>query len=447
MDVLMHFHGLRYVIGAFLLFVIVIPFILWEIRKHRRAQRLALRIISVSKLTEADIESIRSRHPSGRRMYPRINVSVCVGCGTCVLTCKARKTLALIGGKSTLLDPRTCDGCGECEGACPTGANQLVEYGQKIKVRRPDIDLNYESNIPGVYIIGTLSGAGLIKETINQGRAVLNHIMRGVDPRRLPQIVIVGAGPAGLSAFLSSKKFGLPATCLEKEAAANTIRNFPKKKIVMAEPVDMPLFGPLWVGDTTREKLLEVWDRILHKTEARITTGANLEMIKPQDGRFLVTASGREYLGDKIILALGMRGEPRKLNVPGEKAPHVFYSLIDAAEFKGSDVAIVGGGDASLEAALALANQGCRITLVVRDDGFPLAKARNREKIEAARARGVVDIRFQSVVKEISPGTVRIAHLDKIEDVRNDFVFVMVGGELPFPLLEKIGIRIVEKTV
>jgi thioredoxin reductase (NADPH) len=447
MDTLIRFHGLRYALGAFLLFVVVIPFVVWEIRKHRTARRLIHQIVPVSKLTEADIQAIQSRHPSGQRMYPKINMTVCVGCGTCVIACKAKKTLALIGGKSTLLDPRACDGCGECESACPTGANQLVEYGQKIKVRCPDIDANYETNIPGIYIIGTLSGAGLIKETINQGRAVLNSIMRDVFPGRMPHIVIVGAGPAGLSAYLSCRKFGLSATCLEKEAAANTIRNFPKNKIVMAEPVDMPLFGPLWVGDTTREKLLEVWDRILHKTGALITTGANLEMITPKDGRFVVSASGREYIANKVILALGMRGEPRKLNVPGEKAPHVFYSLIDAAEFKGGDIAIVGGGDAGLEAALALANQGCRITLVVLEDGFPFAKPRNREKIEAARQRGAVDIRFQSVVKEIRPGTVRIAHLDKIENIKNDFVFIMVGGELPFPLLEKIGIRIVEKTI
>jgi thioredoxin reductase (NADPH) len=447
MDFLMHFRGLPHAIVAFLLISVVVPFILWEIRKHGKARRLERQIVPVSNLSAADIESIPCRHPSGRRMYPKINRTVCVGCGTCVITCKGPRALVLIGGKSTLLDPRTCDGCGECEGACPTGANQLVEYGQKIKVRRPDIDEDFQTNLPGVYVIGTLAGAGLIKETINQGRAVLNHIMRSVDPGRLPHIVIVGAGPAGISAFLSCKKFGLPATCLEKGAAANTIRNFPKRKIVMAEPVDMPLFGPLWIGDTTREKLLEVWDRILLKTGARITTEANLETISPKNGRYVVTASGREYTADKIILALGMRGEPRKLNVPGEKAPHVFYNLIDAAEFKGSDVAIVGGGDAGLETALALANQGCRITLVVRDDGFPLAKPRNREKIEAARARGAVDIRFKSAIKEIRPGSVRIVQGDTVADVKNDYVFIMAGGQLPFPLLEKIGIRIVERTV
>lgn len=271
--------------------------------------------------------------------------------------------------------------------------------------------------------------------------------MRDVFPDFVPHLVIVGAGPAGLSAFLSSRKFGLPAACLEKDATANTIKNFPKRKIVMAEPLDMPLVGPIWVGDTTREKLLEVWERILAKTAVPIVTGAKLDAVRKEGKRFIVSAGGQEIPCDKIILALGTRGEPRKLKVPGEELPKVFYMLSDAQEFRGRAIAIVGGGDASLEASLALASQGCRVTLVVRGEGFPLAKARNREKIDAAVKQNTVNVRFQSAVREIKPKSVVVASGERVDEIENDFVFVMIGGELPFPLLEKIGIQIVEKTL
>jgi len=445
MDSLIPYNLLISLIGAFIFLVVILPFVRREIKKKQKAKQLINRIIPVSKLTEKDISRIESRHPTGKKMYPAINRSICVGCGTCVLTCKKKETLFIIDGKSVLVNPLVCDCCGDCEKACPMGANQLIEYGRRMKVLVPQIDENYETNIKGIYIIGSLSGAGLIKEAINQGRSVLNHIMKDVFPDKLPHVLIIGAGPAGLSALLSCRKFGLSATCLEKEETANTIKNFPKKKLVMAEPVEMPLYGPLWIGQTTRERLLEVWDKILKATKAPVTTGTKLETIVKREEKFVVHASGKEYVCDKIILALGTRGEPRKLNVPGEKLPKVFYSLIDAHEFAGSAVTIVGAGDAALESALALLNQGCGITLIVRGDGFPKAKGRNREKIATAIERGYVQAFFESAVKEIKPKSIVISTPEKTLEIENDHVFVMIGGELPFALLERIGVRIVER--
>lgn len=447
MDFVIPEHLFLFLVGALLFLIVLLPFVHKEIRKKRKSRMLANRIIPVSKLTEEQISRIETRHPSGKKMYPAINRSLCVGCGTCVLTCKRKETLFIIGGKSTLVNPLACVGCGECEKACPLGANQLIEYGKKMKVRVPDVDENFESNIKGIYVIGSLAGAGLIKEAINQGRAVINHIMKNVFPDKVPQILVVGSGPAGLSALLSSRKFGLPAACLEMENRANTIRSFPKNKIVMAEPAEMPLFGPLWVGNTTREKLLAVWDKILKTTQAPITTGAKLEAIRTDGERFVVSASGKDYVCDKIILALGTRGEPRRLGVPGEDSAKVFYSLTDAAEFVKSRVTIVGAGDSAIESALALFNQGCRITLIVRGDGFPKAKGRNREKILAAIEQGYVQVFFNGSVKEIKPKSLVVSTPDGASEIENDYVFVMVGGELPFPLLEKVGIRIIEKEI
>ncbi len=255
-------------------------------------------------------------------------------------------------------------------------------------MRIPWTDENFQSNIEGIYIVGSLTGAGLIKEAINQGRAAVNHIMKGVFPPDLPKVMVIGAGPAGLSATLSCRKFGLPVICFEKDHTANTIRNFPKKKILMAEPVEMPIVGPLWVGDTDREKLLEAWDGILDKAGACIATGSRLEMIDRKEGRFQVTVSGKPHDCDKVILALGNRGVPRKLGVPGEDGANVFYNLLEADEFSGSAVTVIGAGDSAIEAALALQKNDCRVTMVVRGDGFPKAKARNVERIGRAIADG-----------------------------------------------------------
>jgi ferredoxin len=298
MEILGDYRFILVVIAFFLVVVIGLPFVFKEIRKKRRAGELADRIIPLSTLTEADIEKIRSLHPGGKKTYPAVNRGACVGCGSCVQGCKEKTVLAIIRGKSTIVNPLACRCCGDCERNCLTGALKIIEHGNKIKVRIPWIDENFQSNIKGIYVVGSLTGAGLIKEAINQGRAAVNHILKGVFPPDLPKVMVVGAGPAGLSAMLSCRKFGLPVICFEKDLTANTIRNFPKKKILMAEPVEMPIAGPLWVGDTSREKLLEAWERMLAKAGACISTGSRLEKIENKDGRFQVTISGKTYSCD-----------------------------------------------------------------------------------------------------------------------------------------------------
>ena len=445
MEILKNYRFLLWIIAAFLTVVIVIPFIFREFRKKRQARQLVNRIIPVSSLTQADIEKISSLHPDGKKVYPAINRSACIGCGACVQSCREKGVLAVIAGKSTLVNPLACRCHGDCERNCLTGALKLVEYGKKLMVRVPRIDENYQSNIKGIYIVGSLTGAGLIKEAINQGRAAVNHIMRGVFPPALPTVMVIGAGPAGLSATLSCRKFGLPVLCFEKDLTANTIRNFPKKKILMAEPVEMPIVGPLWVGDASREKLLEAWEGILIKSRACITTAARLENIENKDGHFLVTISGKQFACDKVILALGSRGVPRKLGISGEDGANVFYNLLEADEFSGSTVTVIGAGDSAIEAALALQRNGCHVTMLVRGDGFPKAKSRNLERIAQAGAAGGIHIKFNCQPLEI--GTDFIAfHADgEAHREKNDAVFIMVGGELPFQLLESIGIEIIEK--
>jgi thioredoxin reductase (NADPH) len=447
MEILGDYRFILVVIAIFLVVVIGLPFVFKEIRKKRRAGELADRIIPLSTLTEADIEKIRSLHPGGKKTYPAVNRGACVGCGSCVQGCKEKTVLAIIRGKSTIVNPLACRCCGDCERNCLTGALKIIEHGNKIKVRIPWIDENFQSNIKGIYVVGSLTGAGLIKEAINQGRAAVNHILKGVFPPDLPKVMVVGAGPAGLSAMLSCRKFGLPVICFEKDLTANTIRNFPKKKILMAEPVEMPIAGPLWVGDTSREKLLEAWERMLAKAGACISTGSRLEKIENKDGRFQVTISGKTYSCDKVILALGNRGVPRKLGIPGEDGANVYYNLLEADEFTGSTVTVIGAGDSSIEASLALQRNGCLVTMLVRGDGFSKAKAKNQERIGQAGAAGQISIHFNSQPLEIGIDFISFSADGVKHRIKNDAVFVMVGGELPFELLQSFGINIVEKEI
>jgi thioredoxin reductase (NADPH) len=435
------------VIAIFMVVVIGLPFVFKEIRKKRRAGELAERVIPLSTLTAADIEKIHTLHPEGKKTYPAINRAACIGCGSCVQGCRERTVLAVIRGKSTLVNPLACRCCGQCERNCLTGGLKIVEHGKKIKVRIPWTDENFQSNIEGIYIVGSLTGAGLIKEAINQGRAAVNHIVKGVFPPALPKVMVIGAGPAGLSAMLSCRKFGLPVICFEKGLTANTIRNFPKKKILMAEPVEMPIAGPLWVGDTSREKLLEAWDGMLAKAGACITTGSRLENITKQDGGFQVTISGKLHRCDKVILALGNRGVPRKLGIPGEDGPNVYYNLLEADEFSGSTVTIIGAGDSAIEAALALERNGCQVAMLVRGDGFPKAKAKNEERIGQASADGRVRIHYNCQPLDIGSDFISFSADGRTQQEKIDAVFIMVGGELPFALLESFGIKIVEKEI
>jgi thioredoxin reductase (NADPH) len=449
MEILNNYRFILAVIAVFMVVVIGLPFVFKEIRKKRRAGELANRIIPISSLTAADIDKIQSLHPEGKKVYPAINRAACIGCGSCVQSCREKDVLAVIHGKSVLVNPLACRCRGDCERNCLTGALKLVEYGKKLMVRIPWTDENYQSNIAGIYIVGSLTGAGLIKEAINQGRAAVNHIMKGVFPPDLPRVMVIGAGPAGLSAMLSCRKFGLPVLCFEKDLTANTIRNFPKKKVLMAEPVEMPIVGPLWVGDSSREKLLEAWEGMLAKAgaEACITTDARLEKIESKDGRFQVTVSGKPYACDKVILALGNRGVPRKLGIPGEDGPNVYYNLLEADEFSGSTVTIIGAGDSAIEAALALQRNGCQVSMLVRGDGFPKAKAKNEARIGQASTDGRVRIHYNSQPLEIGSNFVSFSANGRTQQEKIDAVFIMAGGELPFALLESFGIKIVEKEI
>lgn len=404
---------------------------------------------------------------------PVINATLCIGCGSCVDSCPEKDTLALVGGKAILAHAERCVGHADCVQVCPTSAITLA-FGSTLQtLRAPLVKENFETNVPGIYIAGELSGMGLIKTAINEGRLAIDSIRRklegkgewqppavthgqdyDVSPSGPPRadntldVLIVGAGPAGLSASLAALQDGLRYVTLEQGEVASTIRNYPRHKFLMAEPVEMPLYGSLYVGDGTKESLLGVWETILANTGVQVQTQERVECIARTGGLFTVTTAKSAYRTKNVVLALGKRGTPRRLGVPGEELAKVTSRLIEADTYQNKNIVVVGGGDSAVEAALALSKASRnRVVLSYRGQSFDRARERNRKLLRDAEDTGRVRVIRESVLTEIRPDSVRLSAGAETLDLPNDYVFVMIGGESPEAFLQKIGIEIVEKVI
>ncbi len=401
---------------------------------------------------------------------PVINATLCIGCGSCADACPETGTLALVGGKAILQHPERCVGHAKCVQVCPTSALGLA-FGNTLQtLRAPLVKETFETNVAGIYIAGELSGMGLIKTAINEGRMAIDSVKRQLErngewmPPRFDQgqnvvtpeksaqasydVLIIGAGPAGLSASLAALQNGLRYLTLEQGEVASTIRNYPRHKFLMAEPVDMPLYGSLYVGDGTKESLVSVWETILANTGVQVQTNERVESIVRDGATFHVFTSKGEYQTKNVILALGKRGTPRRLGIPGEELSKVTYRLIEADTYQDKDILIAGGGDSALEAALALSKASRnRVTVSYRGTVFQRARERNRKMIDEAERQGRVKIIRESHVSEILPDRVRISTADQVFELPNDYVFILIGGESPEAFLRKIGIEIVEKVL
>jgi thioredoxin reductase (NADPH) len=399
---------------------------------------------------------------------PVINTSLCIGCGSCVKACPEAGALALAGGKSSLVNPALCTGHAKCADACPTSALSLA-FGNVLQtIRVPLVGQNFESNVGGIFIAGELAGMGLIKTAINEGRLTIEHIRQRLEAAGLVRqpsnghnappepndglydVAIVGAGPAGLSASLTAQQYGLPYVTLEQGEVASTIRNYPRHKFLMAEPIQMPLYGSLYIGDGTKESLLSVWETIIANTGVRVRTNMRVDSIRRAEdgGVFLIGTEKETYRARNVVLALGKRGSPRRLNVPGEELAKVTYRLIEAADYEDRDILVVGGGDSAIEAATALSRGGKnRVTLSYRGGDFKRARDRNQELLDQREKEGVLRLLRGSQVQQILPESVSLNVQGQTVDLHNDFVFVLIGGESPEGFLQKIGIEIVEKAL
>ena len=417
------------------LVVVMLVLMLWRQRSKRRRREQG----HVADLKEAVAQGM-TEPPS---LHPVVNAARCIGSGSCAVACP-EDALGIIGGKAVLTNPASCIGHGACLAACPVEAISLVFGTERRGVDIPTVRPNFESNVPGIFIAGELGGMGLIRKAAEQGRQAMESIRtRKVAGTADFDVVIVGSGPAGISAGLSAIQHGLRYKLLEQEdSLGGTVYHYPRNKIAMTAPVKLAIVGTVKMGEIQKENLLAFWNDVVAKTGLQLSFRERMEDVQRKpDGTFVVRTSVGSYTARSVLLSIGRRGSPRKLEVPGEESAKVVYRLIDAEQYRGQAVLVVGGGDSALEAAIALAGQpDTDVTLSYRSAAFGRVKAKNRSQLQALEQDGRVRVLLESQVQSIDAEQVTVTFGGGAQVLRNNVVIVCAGGILPTPLLQQIGI-------
>jgi thioredoxin reductase len=352
--------------------------------------------------------------------------------------------LGIVNGKAVLKNASACIGHGACMAACPMQAISLVFGTERRGMDIPNISADFETNVPGIYIAGELGGMGLVRKAAEQGRQAMEAI-RKRRPRAHEDldVLIVGCGPAGLSAGLTAIQHEMRYRIIEQEdSLGGAVYHYPRNKITMTAPVNLALVGKVKFGEVSKEKLLEFWHGVVERTGLKIAYRERLTGVERRGDGFVVQTTKGSYSTAAVLLAMGRRGTPRKLDVPGEESSKVVYRLVDPEQYKGQKVLVVGGGDSALEAAIAVSEQpGTEVILSYRSAAFARVKAKNRTRLEEQRQAGAIEVLLESKVTSIEPKAVHISHGGNALTCPNDVVIVCAGGELPTPLLQKVGIE------
>ena len=410
-----------------------------HVRRRRRLEALSLKAL----------ESTGAAEPAS--LHPVIDNTRCIGCSSCIKACPEQShhtVLGIVDGHAVLVSPGDCIGHGACKTICPVDAIKLVFGSERRGVDIPILTPSFESTVPGIFIAGELGGMGLIRNALEQGRQAVEVIAekRRAGDDRL-DLVIVGAGPAGFAATLTAKAKGMRCVTVEQESLGGAVYQYPRGKLVMTAPATVPLIGKVNFRQTSKEALLQFWQEAERKTAVKINYKERVEEITRVGDGFTVKTNQGTYPTRSVLLAIGRRGTPRKLGVPGEELPKVVYRLIDPDQYKGQHVLVVGGGDSALEAAASIAEAGGGggVVLSYRAAEFDRAKARNRERINAAAKNGQLQVMMKSNVKQIDAESVSIEKNGAISKVRNDAVIVSAGGVLPSEFLKRVGITVETK--
>lgn len=422
-----------------------VPFILFMLGYVWRAHRLQRQSEFVRQ------QAIETGLAEPASLHPVIDRNKCIGCKSCVYICPQQlghNVLGIFHGKAELLEPANCIGHGACKKVCPANAITLVFGTEKRGVDIPVVNDDFETNVKGIYIAGELGGMGLIRNAIEQGKSAMKSIIASLPKgsSNQYQVVIVGAGPAGFASTLAAQEAKLKYLTLDQDSLGGTVYQYPRGKIVMTQPVNLPIVGKMHFRETTKEELLEFWQNVEKQSQIKINYHEIVANIEILENGFNVKTNKGEYKTDTVLLAIGRRGTPRKLGVPGEELPKVVYRLIDPAQYQNQKVMIVGGGDSALEAALAIADEpGSEVSISYRSESFSRAKAKNRERIDSYSSQGKIKLYLSSSPKGIDANSITLAANDEQFSVPNDAVIINAGGILPTGFLKQIGIEVETK--
>jgi thioredoxin reductase (NADPH) len=396
--------------------------------------------------TRAHAEAVAQGLAEPPSLHPVVHAQRCIGSGGCVHACP-EGALGIVGGKAVLVNAASCIGHGACHAACPVEAITLVFGTEKRGVDIPSVSPEFESNVPGLFIAGELGGMGLIRKAAEQGRQAVEALRRRKAGADELDVLIVGAGPAGISAGLSAIENKLRYHLIEQEESlGGAVYHYPRHKIAMTAPVRLALLGQVRMGEIRKEDLLEFWQGVVKKTGLQVQFNERMEHIERQGDSFVVTTSRGSHRARSVLLAIGRRGTPRKLGVPGEALSKVVYRLVDAEQYRGQAVLVVGGGDSALEAAVALSEQpGTTVTLSYRSAAFSRVKGKNRQRVQQQAAAGRLQVLMNSQVQTIEPDAVALQTAAGAMRLANQAVIVCAGGELPTPLLQRVGVQFATK--
>lgn len=423
-----------------LISIILIIFYLKKNKKHSS---------SIIKKIEIAVEN-RLNEPLS--LHPHVDLNFCIGSGACIDACPEKDILGLVNSHATLVNASECIGHGACLHACPVEAISLVIGTEKRGVDLPQVNQNFESNIQGIFIAGELGGMGLIRNCTEQGMQAVEFIKNKYFKTKHDfeyDLIIVGSGPAGVSASLTANQNNLNFLTLEQNTLGGTVNSYPRAKIIMTQPMILPGYGKIKTYETSKQQLLQIWNEAFQNNGITIKENSKVEDIKLlKGGGFnVITNTNEEFTSKTVLLTIGRRGTPRKLDVPGEEnSSKVFYRLLDPERMINQNILVVGGGDSALESAMLLMKNN-NVTLSYRKDSFNRAKVKNRENILKALGENIITVQFNTKVISVEEKKVIMKNniTDKEYEIQNDFVYVFIGGLLPNAFLDKIGIKITRR--